>query len=72
MAEQTAKTRWAKIIQGTVDDIGETAAMENIDDQKRAESIAVQIALKSIKKEIEKNSALTYVLLHQALKGRHS
>ncbi|KAJ5307659.1 hypothetical protein N7476_008315 [Penicillium atrosanguineum] len=58
MAKQTAETRWAKIIQGTVDDIGETAAMENIDDQKRAESIAIQIALKELKKEIEKNNAL--------------
>ncbi|KAJ5137620.1 hypothetical protein N7526_003853 [Penicillium atrosanguineum] len=72
MAKQTAETRWAKIIQGTVDDIGETAAMENIDDQKRAESIAIQIALKELKKEIEKNNALMYVLLLQAPIRRNS
>lgn len=64
MAKQTAETRWAKIIQGTVDDIGETAVAEDVDDQKRAESIAIQIALKNIKKEIEQNKPLTYVLLH--------
>lgn len=72
MAKQTAETRWAKIIQGTVDDIGETAVMEHIDDQKRAESIALQIALKDIKKEIEKDEALTYVLLLQTRKRRDS
>ncbi|KAJ5665174.1 uncharacterized protein N7477_007622 [Penicillium maclennaniae] len=59
MAQQTAKTRWAKIIQGTVDDIGKTATKENIDARERAESIAIQIALKQIKKEIEMNHALT-------------
>lgn len=59
MAKQTAETRWAKIIQGTVEDIGETAAAEDVDYQKRVESIAVQIALKDIKKEIEQNKALT-------------
>lgn len=59
MAKQTAETRWAKIIQGTVDDIGETAAAEDVDYQKRVESIAIQIALKNIKKEIEQNKALT-------------
>jgi hypothetical protein len=72
MAKQTAETRWAKIIQGTVDDIGETAAMEDIDDQKRVVSIAIQIALKDIKNEIKKNYALTYVRLLQALKCRNS
>lgn len=65
MAKQTAETRWAKIIQGTVEDIGETAAAEGVDDQKRAESIAIQIALKDIKKSIEQNKALTYVPLLQ-------
>lgn len=63
MAKQTAETRWAKIIQGTIDDIGETAAAEDFDSQKRAESIAIQIALKGIKKGIEQNKPLTYVLL---------
>lgn len=72
MAKQTAETRWAKIIQGTVDDMGETAAMEDIDDQTRVESIAIQIALKNIKNEIIKNYALTYVRLLQALKCRNS
>jgi hypothetical protein len=72
MAKQTAEIRWAKIIQGTVEDMGETAAMENIDDQKRAESIAIQIALKNIKKEIQKDNALTYVLPLQAPKRRNS
>jgi hypothetical protein len=46
--------------------------MENIDDRKRAESIAIQIALKNIKKEIQKNNALTYVFLPQAPKRRNS
>jgi hypothetical protein len=63
MAKQTAENRWAKIIQGTIDDIGETAAAEDFDSQKRAESIALQIALKGIKKGIEQNKPLTYVLL---------
>jgi hypothetical protein len=63
MAKQTAETRWTKIIQGTVDDMGETAAMEDIDDQKRVESIAIQIAFKDIQNEIKKNYALTYVHL---------
>jgi S-adenosylmethionine synthetase len=66
MAKQTAKNRWAKIIQGTIDDIGETAAAKDFDGQKRAESIAIQIALKDIKKGIEQNKPLTYVhLLHK-------
>jgi len=69
MAKQTAETRWAKIIQGTVDDIGETAA-EDVDDQKRVESIAIQIALKDVKKAIEQNKALTYVLLLHEPKHR--
>jgi hypothetical protein len=59
MAKQTAETRWAKIIQGTIDDIGETAAADDVDRQKRAESIAIQIALKAIKKRIEQNKPLT-------------
>jgi hypothetical protein len=59
MAKQTAETRWAKIIQGTIDDIGETAAADDVDGQKRAESIAIQIALKAIKKRIEQNKPLT-------------
>jgi hypothetical protein len=70
MAKQTAETRWAKIIQGTVEDIGETATAEGVDDQKRAESIAIQIALKDIKKNIEQNKALTYVTLLQKPKRR--
>lgn len=65
MAKQTAETRWAKIIQGTVDDIGETAAAEDVNDQKTTESIAIQIALKDIKREIEQNKPLTYVLLQE-------
>lgn len=65
MANETAENRWAKIIQGTIDDIGETAAAKDIDSQKKVESIAVQIALKSIKKGIEQNRPLTYVLLLQ-------
>lgn len=72
MAEQTAETRWAKIIQGTVENIGETAAAEGVDDQKRVESIAIQIALKDIKKNIEQNKALTYVPLLQEPKSRDS
>ncbi|KAF4218910.1 hypothetical protein CNMCM8980_008304 [Aspergillus fumigatiaffinis] len=59
MAKQTAETRWAKIIQGIIDDIGETAAAEDVDCQRRAESIAIQIALKDIKKGIEQNKPLT-------------
>ncbi|KAF7128255.1 hypothetical protein CNMCM5793_002797 [Aspergillus hiratsukae] len=59
MAKETAETRWAKIIQGTIDDVGETAAAEDVDGQKRAESIAIQIALKDIKKGIEQNKPLT-------------
>ncbi|GIC92550.1 damage-control phosphatase ARMT1 family protein [Aspergillus udagawae] len=59
MAKQTAETRWAKIIQGTIDDIGETAAADDVDGQKRAESIAIQIALKAIQKRIEQNKPLT-------------
>jgi hypothetical protein len=66
MAKQTAETRWAKIVQATVEDIGETAAMGNIDDRKRMESIAIQIALKDIKKEIEQNDPLMYVLLQES------
>lgn len=71
MAKQTAETRWAKIIQGTVEDIGQTAA-EDVDDKKRAESIAIQIALKDIKKNIEQNKALTYVPFIQKPKRRDS
>ncbi|EAW25578.1 damage-control phosphatase ARMT1 family protein [Aspergillus fischeri NRRL 181] len=59
MAKQTAETRWARIIQGIIDDIGETAGAEDVDCQKRAESIAIQIALKDIKKGIEQNKPLT-------------
>jgi hypothetical protein len=65
MANETAENRWDKIIQGTIDDIGETAAAKDIDSQKKVESIAIQIALKSIKKGIEQNRPLTYVLLPQ-------
>jgi hypothetical protein len=65
MANETAENRWGKIIQGTIDDIGETAAAKDIDSQKKLESIAIQIALKSIKKGIEQNRPLTYVLLPQ-------
>lgn len=72
MAKQTAENRWAKIIQGTIDDIGETAAAEDVDSRKRAESIAIQIALKDIKKGIEQNKPLTYVLLLQEPKRRDS
>ncbi|KAF7154883.1 hypothetical protein CNMCM5623_003141 [Aspergillus felis] len=59
MAKETAENRWAKIIQGSIDDIGETAAAADVDCQKRAESIAIQIALKDIKKGIEQNEPLT-------------
>lgn len=70
MAKQTAENRWAKIIQGTIDDIGETATAENFDVQKRAESIAIQIALKELKKGIQQNKPLTYVLLLQEPKAQ--
>lgn len=65
MAKQTAETRWAKIIQGTVNDIGETAAVQDVNDQKTTESIAIQIALKGIEREIEQNKPLMYVFLLQ-------
>ncbi|KAH3496993.1 hypothetical protein KXW24_002130 [Aspergillus fumigatus] len=59
MAQQTAEKRWAKIIQGVIDDIGETAGAQDVGCQKRAESIAIQIALKDIKTGIEQNKPLT-------------
>lgn len=65
MAKQTAESRWPKIIQGTIDDVGKTAAAEDVDEQKRAEGIAIQIALKDMKKRIEQNKPLTYVRLQQ-------
>ena len=65
MAKQTAENRWPKIIQGIIADLGKTAAAEDVDEQKRAESIAIQIALKDIKEGIEQNKPLTYVLLQE-------
>lgn len=59
MAKQTAESRWPKIIQGTIDDVGKTAAAEDVDEQKRVEGIAIQIALKDMKKRIEQNEPLT-------------
>lgn len=61
MAKQTAETRWPKIIQGTIDDIAEVAAAEDVEEGKRAESIAIRIALKHLKQGIEQNKSLTYV-----------
>lgn len=65
MAKQTAESRWPKIIQGTIDDLGKAAAGEDVAQQKRAESIAIQIALKDLKQGIEQNKPLTYVLLQE-------
>lgn len=65
MAKQTAESRWPKIIQGTIDDLGKTAAAEDVDEQKRAEGTAIQIVLKGIKTGIEQDKPLTYVLLQQ-------
>lgn len=56
MAQQTAVTRWPKIIQGTIDDVGETAA--DLDKEKQAESISIRIALKEIRNEIEQDKPL--------------
>ncbi|GIJ90369.1 hypothetical protein Asppvi_009323 [Aspergillus pseudoviridinutans] len=56
MAQQTAVTRWPKIVEGTVDDIDETAASS--DKEKRAERAAMRIALQEIMHEIERNEPL--------------
>lgn len=72
MAKQTAESRWPKIIQGTIDDLGKAATAEDVDKQKRAEGTAIQIALKDIKQGIEQNKPLTYVTLQEPkLQGTH-
>ncbi|KAJ9634662.1 Hairy/enhancer-of-split with YRPW motif protein 2 [Coniosporium tulheliwenetii] len=57
MAKQTATTRWPKIVQGTIDDVGQTAAQSSCAAQ-REESFAIQSALKEMKDEMLQNKAL--------------
>ncbi|KAL2005218.1 hypothetical protein VTN00DRAFT_2428 [Thermoascus crustaceus] len=57
MAQQTAASRWPKIVQGTIDDIGKTATAAN-EAQKLAESVAIQNSLKEIKNDMEQNKPL--------------
>lgn len=59
MAHQTAVTRWPKIVEGTVDDVDETAASSDKD--KRAEWATMRIALQEIMHEIERNEPLKSV-----------
>lgn len=59
MAHQTAVTRWPKIVQGTVDDVDETAVSS--DKNKRAEWATLRIALQEIIHEIERNEPLKSV-----------
>jgi hypothetical protein len=59
MAHQTAVTRWPKIVEGTVDDLDETAASS--DKNKRAEWATLRIALQEIMHEIERNEPLKSV-----------
>ncbi|KAJ5443806.1 uncharacterized protein N7458_007678 [Penicillium daleae] len=56
MAQQTAVNRWPKIVEGTVDDVDETAASSDKD--KRAEWATMRIALQEIMHEIERNEPL--------------
>lgn len=58
MAKQTVENRWPKIIQDTIDDIGEAAAAGDVQEQKRMESIAIRIALKHLKQGIEQKKPL--------------
>lgn len=57
MAQQTAASRWPKIVQGMIDDFGEKATTAS-DAQKLAESIAIQISRKEIKNDMEQNKPL--------------
>jgi hypothetical protein len=62
MAQQTAVTRWPKIVEGTVDDVDdvdETAASSDKD--KRAQWATMRIALQEIMHEIERNEPLKSV-----------
>nr|KAK5451293.1 Hairy/enhancer-of-split with YRPW motif protein 2 [Exophiala xenobiotica] len=57
MAQVTAATRWPKIVQDMIEDIGETARLSHVPEVK-AESMAIQIALKDMKNEIQENKSL--------------
>jgi hypothetical protein len=59
MAQVTAATRWPKIVQDMIEDIGETARLSHVPEVK-AESMAIQIALKDMKNEIQQNKPLRY------------
>lgn len=53
------RQRWPKIVEGTVDDVDETAASSDKD--KRAEWATMRIALQEIMHEIERNEPLKSV-----------
>ena len=57
MAQVTAATRWPKIVQDMIEDVGETARLSH-EPEVKAESLAIQIALKDMKNEIQQNKPL--------------
>ncbi|KIW15106.1 hypothetical protein PV08_07893 [Exophiala spinifera] len=57
MAQSTAATRWPKIVQDMIEDTGVSSRLSQSPEAK-AESLAIQIALKDMKNEIIQNKPL--------------
>ena len=61
MAKQTAATRWPGIVQDMIHDVGQTAA-QMPDGPPKSEGHAIQMALKTLKDEIQQDKPLQYAL----------
>lgn len=58
MAQETAKSRWTKIVSGMIDDVGVEIAVSRESLPRRVEGRAIVQQLNALKKDIENNAAL--------------
>lgn len=70
MAQETARTRWGRLVQDMVDSMGSSLAKNPITASKKAEGFEIQHQLRILRQEVVSDSKLTPLNLHRDVDER--
>lgn len=65
MAQETARTRWERIVQDMVDSMGSSLARNTLSQSKKSEGLEIQHQLHNLRQEIMNDDRLTPLDLHR-------
>lgn len=70
MAQETARTRWGRLVQDMVDSMGSSLARNSITAAKKVEGLEIQQQLRFLRQEVVSDAKLTPLNLHGDVDGR--